>query len=111
MLMPSQYAEKLPATKPERMFSDGPPSRDDVTTSLTCRDSVEVKIFTSSGISAPAIVPQEMMIASFHQSVSLPLSAGIVNFETTKVITTETIEVIQTREVSGASKFIESEFL
>src|SRR6185369_16100239 len=93
------------------MFSDGPPSLDDVTTSLTCRDSVEVKIFTSSGISAPAIVPHEMMIASFHQSVLLPLSVGIVRYETIKVITTETIEVIHTSEVSGASKFIVWAFL
>ena len=60
------------------MFNDGPPSLEEVTTSLTCRDSVEVNTFTSSGISAPAIVPQEMMIASFHQSVGLPLSVGIV---------------------------------
>ena len=57
------------------------------------------------------MVPQEMMIASFHQSVLLPLSVGIVNHETTNVITTETIEVIHTSDVSGASKFIESAFL
>ena len=56
--MPSQYALKLPATRPERIFSDGPPSRDDVTTSRTWRDSVEVNTFTSSGMSAPASVPQ-----------------------------------------------------
>src|SRR4051794_41203163 len=29
-------------SKPERMFSDAPPSREDVTTSRTCRDSVDV---------------------------------------------------------------------
>src|SRR5678816_2252045 len=111
MLMPSQYPEKLPATKPERMFNDGPPSLEDVTTSLTWRDAVEVNTLTSSGISAPAIVPHEMMIASFHQSVSLPLSVGIVSFETTNVITTETTEVIQTSDVNGASKFMEAAFL
>src|SRR6185503_11568926 len=111
MLILSQYAEKLPATRPERMFKDGPPSREDVTTSLTCRDEVEVKIFTSSGINAPAIVPHEMIVASFHQSVGLPLRVGIVRYETTKVITTETIEVIQTSDVNGASKFIEAAFL
>ena len=33
----------MPATKPERIFSDGPPSRDEMTTSRTCPDSVEVK--------------------------------------------------------------------
>src|SRR3954465_13615049 len=34
IVMPSQYALKLPATRPDKMLSDGPPSRDDVTTSL-----------------------------------------------------------------------------
>ena len=33
--MPIQYALKLPATNPDRMLSDAPPSFDDVTTSLT----------------------------------------------------------------------------
>src|SRR5829696_5856898 len=93
------------------MFSDAPPSLDDVTTSATWRDSVEVKTFTSSGISAPAIVPHGMMIPSFHQSVLFPLSVGIVKYETTKVITTETIEVIHTSDVNGASKFIVLAFL
>src|SRR5215204_2917252 len=93
------------------MLSDAPPSLEDVTTSATCRDSVEVKIFTSSGMRAPAIVPQEIMVASFHHSVVLPLRAGIVKYETTKVITTETIEVIHTSDVNGASKFIVLAFL
>src|SRR5215210_4907647 len=39
--MPIQYAEKLPAMSPDKMLSDGPPSRDAVTTSRTCRDSVD----------------------------------------------------------------------
>ncbi len=67
-VMPSQYAEKLPATRPDRMFSDGPPSREEVTTSRTCRLFVEVNTLTSSGISAPARVPQEMIVATFHHS-------------------------------------------
>src|SRR5678815_5839112 len=46
---PSQYALKLPATRPERIFREGPPSREDVTTSRTCRESTEVNTFTSSG--------------------------------------------------------------
>ena len=55
---------------------------------------------------APASVPQEMMVASFHQSVlSLP-NTGTIKYETTYVSAIETIEVIQTREVRGASKFI-----
>src|SRR5256885_6534791 len=66
MVNPNQYAEKLPATKPERIPSDAPPSRADVTTSFVCRDSTEVKTFTSSGIIAPASVPHEIIVASFH---------------------------------------------
>ena len=34
IVSPSQYALKLPATRPDRMLSDAPPSRDEVTTSL-----------------------------------------------------------------------------
>src|SRR5947209_8314882 len=41
MLSPSQYALKLPATNPDRMFSEAPPSRDADTTSLTCPDSTD----------------------------------------------------------------------
>jgi hypothetical protein len=54
------------------MFSDAPPSRDEVTTSRTCADSVEVKTFTSSGMIAPASVPQVMIVDSFHHSVPSP---------------------------------------
>src|SRR5262249_62378636 len=105
MLIPSQYPEKLPATKPDRMFSDGPPSFDDVTTSLTWRDSVEVKTLTSSGMIAPAAVPHEMMIDSFHQSVPSP-RPGIISLDARKVRMIETTEVMMTRLVSGRSKFI-----
>ena len=70
--MPIQNALKLPATRPDRMFSDAPPSRDDVTTSRTCVDSVDVKTFTNSGMIAPASVPQVMTVDSFHHSVPSP---------------------------------------
>ena len=66
--MPSQYALKLPATRPDSTLSEAPPSRDDVTTSRTWLDSVEVKTLTSSGMIAPARVPQVMTVESFHQS-------------------------------------------
>src|SRR3954468_2394349 len=104
MLRPSQYALKLPATKPDRMLSEAPPSRDEVTTSLTWPDSVDVKTFTSSGMMAPASVPQVMMLDSFHHN-PLPRSE-IIRFETMYVSTTDMIEVSHTRNVSGASKFI-----
>ena len=59
------------------MLSDAPPSREAVTTSLTWADSVEVKTLTSSGIIAPASVPQEMIVDSFHHSVPSPLRFGM----------------------------------
>ena len=54
MASPSQYAEKFPVMKPERIPSDAPPSFAEVTTSFaTRRDSTEVKTLTSSGITLP----------------------------------------------------------
>ena len=63
------------------MLSDAPPSRDEVTTSRTCRDSVEVKTFTSSGMIAPASVPQEMTVESCHQRSGLPPRLGTITYE------------------------------
>src|SRR5947209_12668316 len=109
MLMPSQYAEKLPATSPERMLSDEPPSSEEVTISRTCRESTEVNTLTSSGMIAPASVPQEMMMESFHHRLPSPPRSGMMSLETMKVRIIETKEVIQTSEVKGASKFMSSE--
>src|SRR5471030_982699 len=105
MLSPSQYALKLPATKPDRMFSDGPPSRDEITTSRTCPDSVDVNTLTSSGMIAPASVPQVITVDSFHQSEPSPRS-GMRKYDTAYVMATEIKDVSHTSEVSGASKFI-----
>ena len=77
IVMPSQNALKLPATRPDRMFSDGPPSRDDVTISRVCRLSTDVKTFTNSGMIAPASVPHVITVDSFHHSVPSP-RVGIV---------------------------------
>src|SRR5262245_9151993 len=110
IVMPSQYALKFPATRPERMFSDGPPSRDDVTTSFVCRDSVDVNTFTNSGMIAPANVPHVMTSESFHHNVLSPPRSGIISFDTMNVSPTERSDVNQTRNVSGASKFILSAF-
>ena len=76
IVKPIQNAEKLPATRPARMLSEAPPSREAVTISLTCVDSVEVKTLTSSGMIAPASVPQVMIVASFHHSVPSPARSG-----------------------------------
>src|SRR5215208_6301794 len=99
IVMPSQYALKLPATKPDKMLSDGPPSRDDVTTSRTCRDSVDVNTFTNSGMIAPASVPHVITLDSFHHRLPSPRS-GIIRYDTMYVRATERIEVSQTRNVS-----------
>jgi hypothetical protein len=71
---------------------------------------VEVNTLTNSGMIAPARVPQEMIVASCHHKSVFPLRVGTMSLETTKVRATETSEVIQTREVSGASKSILSEW-
>ena len=54
------------------MLREAPPSREAVTTSRTWPELVEVKILTNSGITAPASVPQVMMVESFHHSVPSP---------------------------------------
>ena len=54
------------------MFSEAPPSRDAVTTSRTWPELVEVKTLTSSGMTAPASVPQVMTVESFHHRVPSP---------------------------------------
>ena len=61
------------------MFSDAPPSREDVTISRTWREWVEVKTLTSSGMMAPASVPQVMTLESFHHSVVSPPRSGIID--------------------------------
>jgi hypothetical protein len=71
---PIQKAEKLPAVRPERMFSEAPPSRLAVTTSRTCLQWVEVKKVVTSGMIAPASVPQVMIEASFHHRCPSPRS-------------------------------------
>src|SRR5262245_8732155 len=98
---PIQNALKLPAVRPDRMLSDAPPSRDDATISPTCPELVDVKIFTSSGIIAPASVPQEIIVASFHHSdVSSP-RLGISSQDVTYVTPIEMNDVSHTSHVSG----------
>ena len=53
---------------------------------------------------APASVPQEMMIAEFPPERRVATEFGIVSLETTKVSTTERIEVIQTSDVKRRFK-------
>src|SRR6266550_8947665 len=103
MTIPNQNALKFPATKPDRMFSDAPPSRDEVTISRVCREPTEVKTFTNSGMIAPARVPQVITRDNFHHSVGSPPMFGINSRDARKVNATETIDVNQTSVVRGAS--------
>src|SRR5262249_33762661 len=100
MAMPSQYALKLPATKPDRIVSDAPPSLPDATTSRTCADSTDVKTLTSSGMIAPARVPHVMTVESFHQRVGSFPSVGMRYADAAYVRPIETKDVSQTRRVS-----------
>src|SRR5476651_909007 len=68
MTSPIQKAEKLPATKPDRMFSEAPPCLEQLVTSLTCLELVLTKILVNSGINAPATVPQLMIADNTYQS-------------------------------------------
>src|SRR5437773_10877524 len=88
------------------MSSDAPPSFAELTTSLTWRDSVEVKTFTSSGMRAPASVPQEMIVASFHHWVASPPRLGMMREEPAYVSTIDTIEETDTSDLSDPPKFI-----
>src|ERR1022692_2697742 len=105
---PIQKAEKLPATKPERMLSEAPPCFEQFVTSLTCRELVLTNTLVNSGIKAPATVPQLMMTESTHHragcgppSVWKSPSRSLLAQNVSRM---DTSEVSQTRWVSGASK-------
>src|SRR5215212_11113886 len=102
---PIQKAEKLPAVNPERILSDAPPSRLAVTTSFTCLEWVDVKNVVTSGMMAPASVPQVMMEASFHQRCPSPSSA-IRKYDAAYVQAIDTSDAIHTSVVNGFSKSI-----
>src|SRR5579859_968996 len=109
MTSPIQNAQKLPVTKPDRMFSDAPPWPEQVTISFTCRDWVLTKILVNSMMSGPASVPQETMPASTHHKLGSALPAVSVtppsrNLLAVKATTMETMEVSHTRFVSGCSQ-------
>src|ERR1051325_10835561 len=102
MQSPIQKAEKLPATKPDRMFSDAPPCLEQLVTSRTCREVVLTNTLVNSGINAPATVPQLMMIESTHQRAGCARPAASLksprsSLLATNVMPMDTAEVIQTR--------------
>ena len=109
MTSPIQKADILPATNPERMFSEAPPCFEQLVTSRTCLELVLTNTFVNSGISAPATVPQLMIIESTHQRAGWATPSAVLKSPSNillamNVIRMETAEVIQTRWVSGASK-------
>ena len=87
---------------------DAPPFLEELTTFLTKALFVEVNILTTSGIIAPAIVPHVIITESFHHK---PFAKSpIMRLDVINVKTTDIIEVIQTKDVRGSSKFILSAF-
>src|ERR1017187_2821743 len=109
MTNPIQNAQKLPVTKPDKMFSDAPPWPEQVTISFTCRDLVLTKILVTSMMSGPASVPQERLPASTHHRFGSAAPVASVtpprrNLRAMKATTRETMEVSHTRFVSGCSQ-------
>src|SRR5438270_9822948 len=116
MSMPFQKALKLPATIPERIVSDAPPSREAVTISWTCLECELVNTLVNSGMSTAASVPQLMIVANCHHNWSRALdttttstnlstcrsliSSQLIRYE----VEMHRIDAIQIRRVSGASK-------
>src|SRR5215471_18830560 len=107
MTRPIQKADMLPATKPDRMFSEAPPCLEQFVTSRTWRELVLTNTLVNSGITAPATVPQLIMTDSTHQREGCAMPLASVKSPSnsllaTKVMRMDTAEVIQTRCVSGA---------
>ena len=98
------------------MFSDAPPCSDERVTSLTWRELVLTKIFVNSMMSAPASVPQAMMADRTHQrffsgaSARTPFAICGIEKSPSRILLApkqtrmETMDVIQTKSVSGASQ-------
>src|SRR5262245_39892519 len=111
--MPFQNALKLPATSPDRIVSDAPPSRDAVTISCTCFECELVNTLVNSGISTAASVPQLMIVASCHHkfgSAVVVLTSDCT--ERSRInsqlmpndVVMHKIDAIQMSRVSGCSK-------
>src|SRR6185503_18736012 len=94
---PFHRHEKLPATRPDRIVSDAPPSRDALTISATWRECELVNAFVSSGITAAASVPHEMMIDSFHHKPAARWP--MITYEAPNVTAIDSNDVIHTRLV------------
>src|SRR6185312_3317223 len=108
MSMPFQKALKLPATMPDRIVNEAPPSRDAVTISCTCFECELVKTLVNSGISTAASVPQLMIVASCHHNSGSAVSPTFRSLMSSQLMKYEVvmqrIEAIQISRVSGCSK-------
>src|ERR1043165_5076430 len=109
MQRPIQNAEKLPATKPDKMFGDAPPCLEQLVTSRTCLQLVLTNTLVNSGITAPATVPQLIITESTHHRAGCATPLASTKFPSSillaiNVMTMDTADVIQTRCVNGASK-------
>src|SRR5437660_6969982 len=102
MISPIQNAEKLPATKPERIFSEAPPCFEQLVTSFTWADLVLTNILVNSGMSAPATVPQLMIPDNTHHNAgwATPLASTKSprsSLLAMNVMAIDTAEVIHTK--------------
>src|SRR5260370_554644 len=112
MRVPHQKALKLPATIPERMVSEAPPSRETVTISCTCLEWELGNSLVNSGISTAASVPQLMMVASCHHNwgswvtlvPALTDRSPKSNLLIRKEVEMHKTAAIQIRRVRGCSK-------
>src|ERR1044072_7114903 len=106
--MPFQNALKLPATSPERIVSDAPPSREAVTISCTCFECELVNTLVNSGMSTAASVPKLIIEANSHHKLGMATLLTVRSFMSSQLMPYEVvmhrIEAIQIRRVSGCSK-------
>src|SRR3954466_2504018 len=105
---PIQKTLKLPATIPERIVREEPPSRDAVTISWTCLEWELVKILVNSGMSTAASVPQLIIAASCPHRLGYAVPPTFKSLMSSQLIRNDvemhSIDAIQIRRVSGASK-------
>src|SRR5262245_30521592 len=93
---------------PDRIASEGPPSRAAVTISWTCLECELVKTLVNSGMRTAARVPQLMIVASCHHRwpcTSPPTFRSLISRALMpNDVVMHRIEAIQIKRVNGCSK-------
>src|SRR5262249_30770674 len=108
--IPIQKPLKLPATRPDKIVRDDPPSREAVTISCTCLECELVKILVNSGMRTAARVPQLMIVAScHHRETACPAEFVTVRSPSSSQLIRKDVEMhrpdaIQINRVRGCSK-------